>query len=441
MKFSKTKQRIGAMLAVATLAAIISASSAAAISKDDSPAAVMTFSKSGNFATGITFSTNDFRVIGSKNISLDSIVLTSLPMRETGSLMLGDELLATGDVIAHSALDGIHFSPLNSSTVFDASFTFTPVFSSGESGSDVEVHLYILNEENRAPTAENIEFYTYKNVAYTGRFSAVDPEGDLITFQIIDKPARGAVTFSENNEAEFVYTPYENKIGKDSFTYVAIDAMGNTSREATVKIQIEKPATKVSYADMDGHPACNAALRLAEENIFIGPSMNGIHYFQPNSPVTRIEFLTMVMEALDKDVSAGITVTGFYDDDAIQTWAKPYVASALKTGCVQGSISADGKIVFCADNAITHTEAAVLLDRMLNVSDVSVETWGGDNTLIPSWACQAVMTLESAGVLCETSDYATLSNGTVTRADAAQMLSSALDLLQMRAETQNWFRY
>ena len=39
----------------------------------------------------------------------------------------------------------------------------------------------------------------------------MDPEGDLLTFQLISKPARGAVTQAEDGSAAFTYTPYENK--------------------------------------------------------------------------------------------------------------------------------------------------------------------------------------------------------------------------------------
>lgn len=441
MKFCTIKRRIGALAVAAAFAAALPVSTAVTNADAAEPATVMTFSKNGSITKEIYFSSEDFRVSGDKDFSLDSIVLTSLPSREAGSLMLGDELLVVGDVIAVPALNGIRFCPLPSSGISSTSFTFSPVFSSGETGQETEVHLYLLSEENRAPTAENMEFTTYKNVAYTGRFSAIDPEGDLITFQLVDKPARGSVTLGENSDAEFVYTPYENKTGKDSFTYIAIDAVGNTSEETTVKIRIEKPTTKVTYADMDGHPAYNAAIRLAEEEIFVGASMNGTHYFQPDIPLTRAEFLAMAMDAADKDVNKGITTTGFYDDDAIQTWAKPYVASALRSGAVQGSISADGQVVFCANNTITHTEAAVLLNRLLSVSDVSAETWSGDTTSIPTWACQAVMNLESVGVLSNFPESGWLLNDTVTRAEAAQMLHSALELLESREDSQTWFRW
>lgn len=143
--------------------------------------------------------------------------------------------------------------------------------------------------------AENLELTTYKNVAVTAQFSAVDPEGDLLTYHILNKPARGAVTMPEDGSSEFVYTPYENKTGKDSFTYVAVDAVGNSSDPATVKIKIEKPNTKVTYADMDGDPAHKAAIRLAEEGIFVGECMGGAYFFQPDTAVTRGEFVAMAM--------------------------------------------------------------------------------------------------------------------------------------------------
>ena len=96
----------------------------------------------------------------------------------------------------------------------------------------------------------------------TGYFDAVDGEGDTLTFQLTDTPARGSVGAGRGRlPPQFVYTPYENKTGKDSFTYVAIDSAGNTSPEAKVSIQIDKPDTKVDYADLDGNAAHKAAIR------------------------------------------------------------------------------------------------------------------------------------------------------------------------------------
>lgn len=437
MNDPKIRRRIAALLSACTLALALTVPvSAAKLSEGESlPAAVASFSKNGSPSEIITFSADDFRVTGDETAVLDSLIINSLPAQEAGVLMMGDQLLVSGDIVAASALTGMRFYPLSSPTQAATTFSFTPVFSSGEAGEQVEVNLYLLTAKNSAPIAENLEFTTYKNVAYTGQLSATDPEGDLLTFQLVDKPARGAVTMPDDGSTEFVYTPYENKTGKDSFTYVAVDTVGNVSQQATVTLKIEKPSTKVKYADMDGHPAYNAAIRLAEEGIYIGASMDGSYYFQPDLPVTRSEFLTLAMTTVGLDALEGVTTTGFFDDDMIQTWAKPYISSALRSGAIQGSITGSGQVVFRSEDVITSAEAAVLLDRLLAITDVPEDTWSAGAQTAPSWASQAVMNLETVGIL--SSDHSTLQSE-LTRAETAQMLASALDVLELR-QTQSTF--
>ena len=443
MKHSTPHRRFAVLALALALVLAMSLPVSASIFSNEEPqaAAVSAFSKSGTASTIITFSAEDFRVTGDETASLDSVILTSLPSAEAGMLMMGSQPLAAGDVIALSAVEGLQVRPLAAPTAASTSFTFTPVFTSGNAGEDVTVSLYLLTAENHPPVAENLEFTTYKNVAYTGQFSAVDPEGDLLTFQLVDKPARGSVTLSEDAGPQFVYTPYENKTGKDSFTYVAVDSVGNISEEATVKLKIEKPSTKVSYADMDGQPSYNAAIRLAEEGIYIGASMDGAYYFQPDLPVTRSEFLALAMSTVNLDALEGITTTGFFDDEAIETWAKPYVSSALKSGAIQGTVAGNGQIVFQGDNTITAAEAAVLLNRLLSVTDISAEAWTGNADYVPTWASQAAMNLETVGVLRTDASGVLTLNDTLTRADAAEMLAAALDVLDARQESDSWFNW
>ena len=398
---------------------------------------VAAFSKNGPAGSAIVFSADDF-VIRSGS-TLDAIVISTLPDQAAGTLTLGGQPLNAGDVVDMNAVSGMSFRPLTDSTVTATSFSFTPVFSSGVSGSPVEVGLHLLSEANSAPIAENLELCTYKNVAITARFSATDPEGDLLTFQLVDKPARGAVTMPEDGSNEFVYTPYENKTGKDSFTYVAVDAVGNTSAPATVKVKIEKASTKVTYSDMDGVSAHKAAIRLAEEGIFVGECMGGEYFFNPDTPVSRSEFLTMTMKATGLDALEDVTTTGFADDAAIPTWAKGYAASALKAGVVQGAADEVGRIVFNAEDTITRAEAAVLLDRALQVSDVS-ETMATVDELAPAWAVQSAANLESCGVLAAGSTGTLELNDQLTRADAAEMILGALEVLDAR-DSGGWFNW
>ena len=276
------------------------------------------------------------------------------------------------------------------------------------------------------PIAEHLTLTTYKNVAVEGNFAAVDPDGEGVTFRITKNPARGAVTQAEEGSAAFTYTPYEGKLGKDSFTYVAEDASGNVSQPALVSIKITRPDTKVTYADMSGHPAHKAAIALAAADVFVGEQMGQTWFFRPEAQVTREEFLAMAMEVTGMETLPEARMTGFSDDDSISVWAKPYVASALRSGMIQGAGTQEGP-AFSPARAITQTEAAVLLERLLRVADVA-DTGKLTGEAAPVWAHQSVVNLEAVGVLEGSADL----NGNLTRAQAAELLLSAMEVLDFR---------
>lgn len=392
------------------------------------------FSKNALVGDTVTFSDQDFSVQNGDGIKLTSITITALPDTGAGTLTLGGQPLAADSVVEASALAGLRFQSLSQPSVTTTTFSFLPTFDDGtQAQQPTTVTLYLLTAANEPPIARNMDLSTYKNVAITGYFDAVDSEGDTLTFQLMDTPARGAVTLAEDGSAKFVYTPYENKTGKDSFTYVAIDSAGNTSSEAKVTIQINKPDTKVTYADMEGDPAHKASIRLAEEGIFVGSYLNGEYFFDPDRPVTRAEFLTMAMATVGMAPLEDVTTTGFTDDAAIPTWAKGAVSAAVMAGVIQGSRDDSGAPVFDASENITQGEATVMLDQLLNLSDVPLEvfsTQGSD----AHWAGQAAANLAASGVIrVEETNSAALSTG-LDRAQAAMLLDGALDVLSQREE-------
>ncbi len=297
--------------------------------------------------------------------------------------------------------------------------------------------LTLTNSEaaNAAPIAENLELTTYKGVAITGRFAAVDPEGDPVTFQVADSPARGQITLDENDPAAFWYTPYEGKKGKDSFTYVAVDELGNTSEPATVKITIQKQSTKVTYSDMSGDPGHYAALHLAEEGIYVGRQLGSRYCFDPETPFTREEFLALAMDAAGEAPLENVSLTGFYDDEGISAWAKGYVSAALVSGTVQGSRNSADQAVFSPDAPITCAEAAVIIDRLLGVGDVTAPAFASETAATaPAWAAQSVVNMETVSVLPANASL----SGTLTRSEGARMLSAMLDVVDSR-QTTRWF--
>ena len=285
------------------------------------------------------------------------------------------------------------------------------------------------DQTNSAPIAENLSLSTYKGIAITSRFAAVDPEGDTVTFQIVDSPARGQVTLDENDTAAFWYTPYEGKKGKDSFSYVAVDDKGNVSEPATVKIIIEKQSSKVTYSDMVGEAAAYAALRLAEKDIYIGRQVGSLYCFDPSETFTREEFLALAMDVADMSPLDNVTLTGFYDDESISVWAKGYVSAALMGGAVQGSQNESGQVMFRGGAEISYAEAAVIIDRLLAMGDVA----SAPTMAVPVWAAQSVANLETVSVIPANAQL----NETLTRSDAALMLSAMLDVMENRKDS-NW---
>ncbi|MEG1577582.1 MAG: S-layer homology domain-containing protein [Oscillospiraceae bacterium] len=433
------RRRITPMLLVTALLCALTVPVSAVLQSEPEMLSVSTFSKSTTIGHTVTFSPDDFRISGNGN--LDAIRITSLPDGASGILTLGAVPLAPGDLVTMSAVSGMKFSPLATPTAATSNFTFSPIFKSGEVGESVTVGLYLLTAENHPPVAQDLKVRTFKNVSFIERFRATDPEGDILTFQLADKPARGAVTISDNDPNMFVYTPYENKTGKDSFTFVAIDTVGNTSQPATVKIEIVKAKTKVTYADMAGDPAYNAALTLAEQGVLIGECMNGQYYFNAALPVSRDQFTALAMSAMGLPPLENISYTGFFDDTAIPTWAKGYVSSALKSGVVQGYPDSENNVVFAPEHPITRAEASLILDRLLAVTDVdAAATFYSDAESVPTWALQSAANLETAGVLQTDSDGALCLSDTLTRGDAAQLLAASLDVVENR-DSGGFFRW
>lgn len=271
-----------------------------------------------------------------------------------------------------------------------------------------------------APVAENLEIRTYRGVSAGGRLSALDPDGDVVTFELTTEPIKGTVELEE--DGRFVYTPGEGKRGRDYFGFRATDAKGNASQEATVIIRIEKQKVKTTYADMDGNAGGYAAVVLCEKGVLTGQCVGGVSLYEPERGVTRGEFLAMCMAVTDAEVLSGVSSTGFLDDREIALWQKPYIATALMNGSAQGYEQRLGS-VFRPDAVITRAEAAVMLDNLMELTDVSSAMGGG----APDWAVQSVANVRACGIMQQGGYSAEL-----TRSEAAIMLVAAMEVLDAR---------
>ena len=278
-------------------------------------------------------------------------------------------------------------------------------------------HCGVVSVQVQADVCGLLGLYARREVAHACAGIWVPPEL---------KPVQVALT---EDGLGFVYTP-GGKLGTDSFTYTAIDAYGNTSLPATVSITIEKANSGVCYADMGGDRAHTAAVDLAEHGVFVGAKIGDSYFFEPERTLSRGEFVAMALAAMDVS-EEDVQMTGFCDDASIPTWAKGYAVSALNAGVVSGVSTAEG-VAFRANDAITLNEAAVVLNRLLRVTDVDLSDYDvqdADN----AWCAQAVANLQSVSVI-ESGRFSTdeMRSG-VTRAQAAEILSAAMTLKDGRA--------
>ena len=138
----------------------------------------------------------------------------------------------------------------------------------------------------------------------------------------------------------------------------------------------------------------------------------------------------MAMTAAGKEPLSDVTLTGFYDDGDISAWAKGYVSAALVVGTVEGSRNEAGQTVFDPSSPVTQAEAAVIIDRLLATGDVAAASSTFSAETAPAWAYQSVVNMEAVSVLNSSSDlYKPL-----THAQAAEMLSAMLDVLDARSD-------
>ena len=285
------------------------------------------------------------------------ICITDLP-DNLGALMLGSRVLREGDVLTAQQVSQMTLRPLDTETDKALEVGYLPIYP-GRVAEGAVMTISIRGKENKAPVAEDSTLETYKNLPNTGKLKVSDPENQPMTYTVTRQPRRGTVTISE--DGSFTYTPKKNKVGIDSFVYTAADSAGKVSREATVTITILKPGDETQYTDTAGRDCRFAAEWMKQTGIFTGETVGQTLCFSPERQVTRGEFVTMLVKALDIPVEEDVIQTGY--EDEIPLWLQPYLAAAVRSGLTDGLPEQQ---VFEPDSPITAAEADVMLKNALN---------------------------------------------------------------------------
>ena len=157
-------------------------------------------------------------------------------------------------------------------------------------------------------------------------------------------------------------------------------------------------------------------------------SGDGTGRFNPNATLTRAEYVKMIVLALglfDQDTDVSFADCGTGD------WYYNYVASGVSAGIVYGKDNGS----FGADEPVTRQDMAVLAYRGLlasglklsAVNDVSVFS---DTSEIAEYAAEGVKMMQQLGIINGMGDNRFAPNEYSTRAMAAKVISSLLQIKQ-----------
>lgn len=382
--------------------------------------------KSGVCGDDLCFAPGDFS--GVLGYTPTAVTLKTLPDPAAGSLRLGTLELRAGQMLSAQTVGELRFVPADPAVPTSASFTFTAEGKAYETSPTLTCAVYMLSEPNGAPTAEDAALSAFAGIPVCSAIRASDPEQDALTYTVVRAPKKGTVSM-DGTTGTFTYIPDEGKHGTDVFTCRVTDRYGNAGEVCRVMLNVKKPDSRITYADLDGHWAACAAQRMAEEGILVGEQVGDSMFFYPERSVSRGEFVVMAMQAAGvKPSSAGLT-TEFADLADIPGYMRAYVKQAYDMGVINGCETDDGRRFLPAD-AVTRAEAAVILDRLLGLETPAAVPVFADTDALPVWSISAVQALHAAGILIgQTDGDGTRLDpmGTLDRAQAAQLLMMTMD--------------
>lgn len=373
----------------------------------------LSMSKCGLVGNEVTFFPQDFDAM--TDSETDSITVLTLPAPENGTLYLYDSPVEKFTEISRNEIKSLTFRTSCDKEI-SCSFTFRQ-HTENEKYQAV-CHLYMLDRLNFAPCMDSTDDFgaaigcsTYAGTIICGTVSATDPESDPLRYQIVNYPQKGTLSLNGN---EYRYFAFENMVGQDSFSVIAIDRYGNRSEPVTVPVTVLARKSSLNYADMENHTAHAAALTLSYCGALSGRVIGAEAVFHPDEEITRAEFVAALATALGLEGNNETPV--FSDSDSVPAHLMPAIAGAVE----RNWIVSGQYLAFRPNDPITRHEAAALLCNVLDL-DMNADVTENENL-------QALITMEKIGILPPTGKELS-PNKALTRADAAMTICRVLDRL------------
>lgn len=240
------------------------------------------------------------------------------------------------------------------------------------------------------------------------------------------------MVFINGSRAEFNFDNYvyNEKTGIWDMVGGVVDEMNGTITVKAPhfsKYAVMENSRMTLMQDVDGHWARDAVYRLVDRGIVDGiKSADGKYRFEPERTVTRAEFAKMLSLSEGYQQNDTDTDLSYFADDAeIQPWARPYLKYNSKKGWIKGKAS--GSAVYMKPNdTITRAEAAAMISRALGFAAVDkvVKAEFSDKGKIPDWAVGYIDQLLTKKLMLGYSDGTFRPDKVLTRAEAAKIFDT-----------------
>jgi hypothetical protein len=185
---------------------------------------------------------------------------------------------------------------VTSDTMFDGQNTQRIRYGTAWITYDVNEDLYMILRQTKMPAGGQPPLANGQSVSVNENSSRAitlggsDPEGQPITFHIVNPPQHGVLSLIDPATRRVTYTPYTYYNGPDSFTFVTSDGSSD-SVPATVNINVANTATDttsdivVITEFQNGHSYTGAYVELRRNGIIINSGSSHID-FQVNNGQT-----------------------------------------------------------------------------------------------------------------------------------------------------------
>ncbi|SCB88291.1 hypothetical protein GA0061087_10033, partial [Priestia flexa] len=110
---------------------------------------------------------------------------------------------------------------------FNGTDVFTVLVSDGQGGTAVSTVTINVQPVNDPPVTVDLAFTINEDNVISNQVPASDPEGDLLTFSLLNAPINGTAVV--NADGTFTYTPNLNYNGTDTFSVLVSDGQGGTA--------------------------------------------------------------------------------------------------------------------------------------------------------------------------------------------------------------------